>query len=76
MLLILVTLQLWVQSTFADDYADGGWRKVLTDCWLDRSCDRVMTCAHGGDWNVTYPYDSMPAFQKAWENGGYHGFRY
>jgi glycerophosphoryl diester phosphodiesterase len=28
-----------------------------------------LTCAHGGAWNLTYPYDSLPAFNKAWEIG-------
>jgi glycerophosphoryl diester phosphodiesterase len=53
-------------------YADGAWRKSLDgdgSCWTDRSCDRVMTCAHGGEWNVTFPYDSMPAFQQAFLDG-------
>jgi glycerophosphoryl diester phosphodiesterase len=24
-----------------------------------------MNVVHGGDWNLTFPYDSFPAFQKA-----------
>jgi len=28
-----------------------------------------MTTSHGGDWNIEHPYDSMGAFQRAWENG-------
>lgn len=28
-----------------------------------------MTCAHGGEWNVTYPYDSFPAMENAWNDG-------
>lgn len=28
-----------------------------------------MTTSHGGDWNLEYPYDSLGAFQRAWENG-------
>ena len=38
-------------------------------CWTYRSCKRVMTTAHGGEWNLTFPYDSLPAFEKAYENG-------
>jgi hypothetical protein len=50
-----------------------GTRRTSLDgegaCWADRSCNRVMTCAHGGEWNATIPYDSMPAFMKAYEDG-------
>lgn len=28
-----------------------------------------MTIVHGGDWNLTFPYDSRPAFEKAYEHG-------
>lgn len=55
-----------------DDYSEGAWRKSLDgpgSCWTDRSCQRVMTCAHGGEWNVTFPYDSFPAFQQAYLDG-------
>ena len=52
-----------------DDYANGAWRKSLDSCWTDRSCQRVMTCAHGGEWNVTFPYDSFPAMQQAYFDG-------
>ncbi|RYH02942.1 hypothetical protein EON65_47510 [archaeon] len=55
-----------------NDYANGPWRKSLDGegaCWTDSSCKRVMTTAHGGEWNVKNPYDSMPAFQRAWEDG-------
>eukprot|EP00937_MAST-01D_sp_MAST-1D-sp2_P003611 g3611.t1 len=52
------------------DY-DGPWRKTLVGtCWTDSACRRAMTVSHGGDWNaVTAPYDSMPAFEAAWNNG-------
>lgn len=43
--------------------------QTLDNCWTDPTCNRVMTIAHGGDWNASYPYDSKPAFQKAWEVG-------
>jgi len=28
-----------------------------------------MTISHGGDWNASLPYDSQPAFEKAFEMG-------
>jgi glycerophosphoryl diester phosphodiesterase len=28
-----------------------------------------MSTAHGGEWNVTFPYDSMPAFMQAYDDG-------
>ena len=51
------------------DYLQGGWRKTLDICWLDRSCTRVMTISHGGDWSLSKPYDSFPAFQQANQKG-------
>jgi len=56
-------------SLVSDRYADGDWRKTLDVCWTDPSCNRVMTIVHGGDWNLTLPYDSKPAFIKAYELG-------
>jgi glycerophosphoryl diester phosphodiesterase len=53
-----------------DPYAAGPWRRSLDDCWTEGpSCTRVMTVSHGGDWNAQYPYDSLPAFQNAYNNG-------
>ena len=52
-----------------DEYCKGEWTKSLDSCWTDPSCIRVMNVVHGGDWNLTYPYDSFPAFQKADEKG-------
>jgi glycerophosphoryl diester phosphodiesterase len=26
-----------------------------------------MTIAHGGAWNISFPYDSKPAFENAWD---------
>jgi hypothetical protein len=58
---------------FSEDlYENGLWRRVLDEkesCWTQRACSRVMTTSHGGDWNLTFPYDSMPAFMKAFDNG-------
>lgn len=48
---------------------DGPWRKSLNSCWRNASCARALTVSHGGDWNLTYPYDSAPAFSKAWADG-------
>lgn len=61
-----------ILATVSADYADGAWRKSLDGknaCWTDRNCQRVMTVAHGGEWNVTFPYDSFPAFQQAYIDG-------
>lgn len=73
MLLALLVVVSVVSFAFAQsDYADGAWRKSLDGegaCWNDRSCQRVMTCAHGGEWDFKYPYDSMPAFQRAFDDG-------
>lgn len=68
---VCVALALCV-SVSAEDYS-GPWRTSLDadgSCWTEGpSCNRVMTTVHGGDWGIEYPYDSMPAFQKGWENG-------
>lgn len=64
-LVALVTCQ---QTRGHGEYADGEWRKSLNgpdSCWTDPTCTRVMNVVHGGDWNLTFPYDSLPAFQKA-----------
>lgn len=71
---ILFLLLVGVLSALAASpgYAEGAWRKSLDgpdSCWTDRSCQRVLTTAHGGEWNVKYPYDSMPAFQRAYDDG-------
>jgi len=56
----------------SDDYT-GSWRTSLDgegSCWTEGpSCNRVLTTVHGGDWSVTVPYDSFPAFERAWEKG-------
>lgn len=56
----------------SEDYV-GPWRISLDDenaCWTEGpSCKRVLTTSHGGDWNVEYPYDSMGAFENAYNNG-------
>lgn len=32
-------------------------------------CIRKMVTAHGGEWNATFPYDSLPAFMTAYDDG-------
>ncbi len=66
---IVISIICIVALGVRDDYAEGAWRKSLDTCWTDRSCNRVMTCAHGGEWNISFPYDSMPAFQQAYIDG-------
>lgn len=69
---LIITLVIVCVAFGQTDYADGAWRKSLDGegaCWNDRGCERVMTCAHGGEWNFKYPYDSMPAFQRAFDDG-------
>jgi hypothetical protein len=58
-----------IQIFAGDDYANGPWRKSLDSCWTEPSCKRVMTCAHGGEWNLTFPYDSFPAMEQAYKDG-------
>jgi len=46
------------------------WRTNMTgQCWTNSSCDRALIVSHGGDWSLTFPYDSLPAFQLAWQDG-------
>ena len=62
--MLLLTMLLFSSPPY-----DGPWRKSLSGCWCNVSCARALTVSHGGDWNLTYPYDSAPAFSKAWANG-------
>ncbi len=51
---------------------DGPWRKAIAGngtCWRERSCNRALTVSHGGDWDLQFPYDSLPAFQRAAQIG-------
>ncbi len=71
LIVILVLVQCLLQVN-GDIYAEGAWRKSLDgegSCWTDRSCQRVLTTAHGGEWNISFPYDSMPAFNQAYLDG-------
>jgi hypothetical protein len=49
------------------------WRTGMTgpdSCWTNVTCNRALIVSHGGDWDpVFYPYDSFPAFKKAYEDG-------
>lgn len=56
-------------DAISDEYYNGEWRKTLDVCWTDPTCLRVMNVVHGGDWDVNYPYDSLPAFQQANNKG-------
>ena len=57
----------------SDPNYDGAWRRSVDGseaCWVEsvESCNRAMVIVHGGDWNLQYPYDSMPAFQRGFQN--------
>ena len=56
-----------------DNIYDGPWRKAIAGtngtCWTERSCNRALTVSHGGDWDLQFPYDSLPAFQRAAQMG-------
>lgn len=45
------------------------WRQSLATCWTDVACRRGLIVSHGGDWDLTYPYDSMAAFARAYTDG-------
>lgn len=73
-LLISFCFCLLFRNSFCSDEEnyDGPWRKSINGedtCWMDSTCNRVMNVAHGGDWNIQYPYDSMPAFERGLEYG-------
>jgi glycerophosphoryl diester phosphodiesterase len=75
-LVLLVTLCSYQSEAVraGDSSYDGPWRKTLDgvdSCWSSpvSTCNRVMTTSHGGDWNLKYPYDSLPAFENAFTNG-------
>ena len=65
-------------SAQSDPNYGGPWRSSLDSdgsCWTtpvtspDTTCNnRALSIVHGGDWNLQYPYDSMPAFERGWEN--------
>ena len=38
-------------------------------CWTNVSCRRAMIVSHGGDWDLSRPYDSLLAFDKARQEG-------
>jgi glycerophosphoryl diester phosphodiesterase len=72
-LLFLTLLLISMPFGWGEVY-DGPWRQNIVGdntCWTDvPGCNRVMTVAHGGQWSLPgTPYDSLPAFQRAYENG-------
>lgn len=69
--LIVAILALASGSNAQNDPAYAGpWRNELDSCWTRpvSECNRALTIVHGGDWNIEYPYDSMPAFQRGFDN--------
>jgi len=51
-------------------YNQEEFRSSLNACWTGSSCGkRVLVTSHGGDWDVRNPYDSMGAFQRAYDHG-------
>jgi hypothetical protein len=73
--LVVILLQLW--QVLAEDY-QGPWRNSVEgdpdSCWRSSvaDCNRVMSIVHGGDWNVQYPYDSLPAMQAVFSFGSHN----
>jgi len=53
----------------AADASSPPWRTSLATCWTNTSCNRALVVSHGGQWNLTFPYDSLPAFETAWTTG-------
>jgi hypothetical protein len=45
------------------------WRTSMDNCWTNVTCDRALIVSHGGQWNLSFPYDSLPAFQTAYLSG-------
>lgn len=45
------------------------WDVSLTSCWTNQTCNRALIVSHGGAWTLEYPYDSFPAFKRAWAEG-------
>ncbi len=41
------------------------WRQSLTEAWLSPSSPRALIVSHGGDWDLSDPYSSMGAMQRA-----------
>ena len=69
-----LVMAMLVVSVMSQEGYTGPWRSNLDGdgaCWTESatSCNRVMTTAHGGEWDVEHPYDSLPAFQRAFKDG-------
>jgi glycerophosphoryl diester phosphodiesterase len=46
------------------------WQQSMTGtCWTDTSCNRSLIVSHGGDWTLDAPYDSLLAFERAFDKG-------
>lgn len=70
-IVIFATILCLLLSVIQSQEYDGEWRKSFEGCWTQSNtiCNRALTISHGGDWDVQYPYDSFPAFQRAYEKG-------
>jgi len=42
---------------------------MVGTCWTDLNCRRALIVSHGGAWTPIYPYDSFPAFERAFDQG-------
>lgn len=72
MIIFAIILQLITSILCTSDDYNGPWRTAIIGegtCWHDPNCNRAMTTAHGGEWTLQYPYDSLPAFQQAAAHG-------
>jgi glycerophosphoryl diester phosphodiesterase len=58
-----------MSATVALAGQDPPWRTSLDGCWTNVSCRRALTVAHGGEWNLQDPYDSLQAFENAFQDG-------
>ena len=71
--LVLAFVVVFAAGQSDPSYA-GPWRSALDaadSCWnvpAEGACNRALTIVHGGDWNIEYPYDSKPAFERGFTN--------
>ncbi|MCK5796637.1 MAG: glycerophosphodiester phosphodiesterase family protein [Deltaproteobacteria bacterium] len=45
------------------------YRTSLGVCWMDPTCRRALIVSHGGDWDLSIPYGSRTAFERAYTKG-------
>lgn len=41
----------------------------LDSCWTSVSSQSALIVSHGGDWDLSNPYDSMGAYERAFAAG-------